>query len=125
MPHDRFSAHLRCGVEKRRAAHAERDPMDLLDGRSILVADDEPIIGLDIAEALRGEGATVVSAHNVKTAITLAATADLSAAVLDINLAGEDCSLICPKLADRRIPFLFHSATPTCPSSTSGLMLRS
>jgi CheY-like chemotaxis protein len=55
--------------------------MDLLDGRS--VADDEPIIGLDIAEALRGEGATVVSAHNVKTAVNLAATADLSAAVLD------------------------------------------
>ena len=89
--------------------------MDLLDGRSILVADDEPIIGLDIAEALRGEGATVVSAHNVKTAVTLAATADLWAAVLDINLAGEDCSLICQKLADRRIPFLFHTGYTDMP----------
>ena len=87
--------------------------MDLLDGRSILVADDEPIIGLDIAEALRGEGATVVSAHNVKTAITLVPTPDLSA--FDINLAGEDCSLICQKLADRGNPFLFHTGYTDMP----------
>jgi len=94
--------------------------MDLLDGRSILVADDEPIIGLDIAEALRGEGATVVSAHNVKAAVTLAATADLSAAVLDINLAGEDCSLICQQLADRGIPFLFHTGYTAMPVLDNG-----
>jgi CheY-like chemotaxis protein len=89
--------------------------MDLLDGRSILVADDEPIIGLDIADALRGQGATVVSAHNVKAALALAATADLSAAVLDINLAGEDCSLICHQLAERSIPFLFHTGYTAMP----------
>jgi CheY-like chemotaxis protein len=89
--------------------------MDLLDGRSVLVAEDEPLIGLDIADELRSKGATVVSAHNVKDALALAATADLSAAVLDINIAGEDCSLICQQLADRGIPFLFYTGYAAMP----------
>jgi DNA-binding response OmpR family regulator len=66
--------------------------MGRLDERVILIAEDEPLLGLDIADSLRGEGANVISAHNVKDALTRAATEDLSAAVLDINLAGEDCT---------------------------------
>jgi len=83
--------------------------MGRLDGRVILVAEDEPLVGLDIADSRRREGANVISAHNVKDALARASTEDLSAAALDINLAGEDCSLICQQLADRSIPFMFHT----------------
>jgi hypothetical protein len=35
---------------------------------------------------------------------------DLSAAVVDINLGrGDDCSAICKRLSDRRIPFVFYT----------------
>jgi len=81
----------------------------------IFVAEDEPLVSLDIADALRAAGANVVSAHNVRDALTIAATADLSAAVLDVNLAGEGCSLICQQLAARGIPFLFHTGYTDVP----------
>lgn len=89
--------------------------MERIKGETIFVAEDEPLVGLDIADALSTAGANVVSAHNVKDALAIAATADLSAAVLDINLAGEDCSLICQLLADRGIPFLFHTGYADVP----------
>ena len=89
--------------------------MGRLYGRTILIAEDEPLVGLDIADLLRGEGASVISAHNVKNALAHAAAQDLSAAVLDINLAGEDCSLICQQLADRKIPFMFHTGYTDVP----------
>jgi len=84
-------------------------------GQMIFVAEDEPLVSLDIADALRAAGANVVSAHNVRDALTIAATADLSAAVLDVNLAGEGCSLICQQLAARGIPFLFHTGYTDVP----------
>ena len=79
------------------------------DGRTMLVAEDEPLVGLDIADSIRSVGGAVVSAHNVRDALAAAATAELSAAILDINIAGEDCSLICQQLTDRSIPFVFHT----------------
>ena len=89
--------------------------MEQLDGRTILVAEDEPLVGLDIADSMRNVGAIVVSTHNVRDALAAAATAELSAAVLDINIAGEDCSLICQQLSDRSIPFVFHTGYTDVP----------
>ena len=89
--------------------------MERLDGRTILVAEDEPLVGLDIADSMRNVGAVVVSTHNVRDALAAAATAELSAAVLDINIAGEDCSLICQQLSDRSIPFVFHTGYTDVP----------
>jgi CheY-like chemotaxis protein len=89
--------------------------MGRLDERVILIAEDEPLLGLDIADSLRGEGANVISAHNVKDALTRAATEDLSAAVLDINLAGRGLHLICQQLTDRTIPFMFHTGYTDMP----------
>jgi len=86
-----------------------------LDGRTILVVEDEPLVGLDIADSLRSAGATVVSSRSVSDALAQAATAELSAAVLDINLVGEDCSLICQQLTDRGIPFVFHTGYTVAP----------
>ena len=68
----------------------------VVDGRVILVAEDD-----------------VISAHNVKDARARAETEDLSTAVFDINLAGEDCSLICQQLSDRSISFMFHAGLPS------------
>jgi DNA-binding response OmpR family regulator len=88
----------------------------MLAGRTILVVEDEPLVGLDIADAIRDAGAHVVFSHNVRDALTKAATAEIAAAVLDINVAGEDCSLVCQQLADRGIPFLFHTGHTAIPA---------
>jgi hypothetical protein len=59
-----------------------------LQGLSILVVEDEPLIAVDIASTFRSEGATVVVAHNCKEAIQ-ALTNKPSIAVLDIIQDGE------------------------------------
>jgi DNA-binding response OmpR family regulator len=82
----------------------------MLAGRTILVVEDEPLVGLDVAEAIREAGANVILTYSVRDALIEVTRADISAAVLDINLAGEDCSPICQQLVDRGIPFLFHTA---------------
>lgn len=89
--------------------------MTRLDGRHILVAEDEPLIGLDVADALRSAGAHVVSSHNVIDALSKAGDAELSAAILDVNLVGEDCSLVCQRLAERGVPFVFYTGLTDVP----------
>lgn len=80
-----------------------------LAGRSVLVVDDEPLICLDIATRLQGAGAQVFAASHLQKAMRLAHRPELSAGVLDFNLGSVDSSPICWKLAERRIPFLFHA----------------
>jgi CheY-like chemotaxis protein len=80
-----------------------------LNGRVVLVVEDEPLVGLDIAEALTTSGATVVSASMVADAIASVDRPELSAAILDIRLGGEGCSPICQHLSERGVPFLFYT----------------
>lgn len=80
-----------------------------LAGRSILVVEDEPLVTLEVAEALSASGAKVVSAVRAAKAIELLESADVAAAVVDIKLDTDDCSTVCQRLAVRGIPFLFYS----------------
>lgn len=89
--------------------------MKRLDGHTVLVAEDEPLVSLDVAQLLQEFGATVVSASSVGTALAYANSPEIAAAVLDINLAGEDCSPVCQRLSERGIPFLFHTGYTDAP----------
>jgi DNA-binding response OmpR family regulator len=82
---------------------------DRLGGCIVLVVEDEPLVGLDIAEILTSAGAKVVSASTVAAAIRSAHSHDVSAAILDIRLAGEDSSPVCHHLSARGIPFIFYT----------------
>lgn len=63
----------------------------LLDGARILLAEDEPLIALDIADTLRAAGAEIVGpVTTVPKAIYLAETEEVSCAVLDIVLRDEE-----------------------------------
>jgi DNA-binding response OmpR family regulator len=70
----------------------------------LLVVEDEPLVGLDIAETLTTSGASAMSAGKVADAIAAADRAEVSAAILDIRLGGEDCSPVCQHLSARGIP---------------------
>jgi DNA-binding response OmpR family regulator len=58
---------------------------------------------------LTSAGAKVVSASTVADAIRLAHSGDLSAAILDIRLGGQDCSPVCHHLSAQSIPFIFYT----------------
>ena len=80
-----------------------------LSGRSILIAEDEPLIAMDIAEAFKDAGATTVVTSTVHQALVLVEHDDLSAAVLDHALHDGDSSPLCQRLNERKLPFLIYS----------------
>src|SRR5262245_38590572 len=79
---------------------------------SVLIVEDEPLIALDIHAALRATGASIIAATKGAEALELIHTAEISVAVLDINLGDRDCSAACRALSRRRIPFLFYTGYP-------------
>jgi len=83
-----------------------------LTGRSILVVEDEPLIALEVHAAFKATGASIVSAANTREALRTINLPDLSAAVVDINLGGGDCSVVCKRLSERGIPFVFYTGDP-------------
>lgn len=91
-----------------------------LQGRRVLVVEDEYFIADDIARALSRLGAEVVGpAPDLEEALAaLASGTRIDLAVLDINLHGETVSPVADALADRGVPFVFatgydQSAVPT------------
>jgi DNA-binding response OmpR family regulator len=80
-----------------------------LRGWSILLVEDEPLIAMDVEQALRDAGANVLSACTLQHALEWVNRAGLSAAVLDYRLAHTDCSPISDRLQERRIPIVIYS----------------
>jgi PAS domain S-box-containing protein len=79
-----------------------------IEGKRILVVDDEPLIAMDIATSLDDDGCVVVGpASTVEKALTLIDTAAIDAALLDANLAGDPVDVLAAALTRRKIPFAF------------------
>jgi len=79
---------------------------------SVLIVEDEALIALDIHAALSASGASIIAATKGAEALELIHRAEISVAVLDINLGDRDCSAACRALSRRRIPFLFYTGHP-------------
>ncbi|WP_425991414.1 response regulator [Brevundimonas sp. TWP2-3-2] len=85
-----------------------------LAGKRILVVEDEPIVAMLVEDILLDEGAAIVGpAANVAQAMLLAATAEIDAGFLDVNLNGEDSHCIAAKLRERGIPFVYATGYGT------------
>jgi CheY-like chemotaxis protein len=82
---------------------------DSLQGRLILVVEDDFLIGYDFATSLEGLGAKVLGpVGSVDDALDLLLeTVKVDAAVLDLNLGGELSYPVADALAERGIPFVF------------------
>jgi CheY-like chemotaxis protein len=94
-----------------RVEHSENHRR-MLQGRRVLVVEDEALISMLIEDRLIGAGAEVVGpACSVEEALGLidraAADGGLSAAVLDINIDGEMVSPVADRLAALGVPFIF------------------
>lgn len=81
----------------------------LLQGRRLLVVEDEYLIAIAMQRDLEGHGAVVVGpAPSVRRALGLLGGGPvLDGAVLDINLGSETVFPVAEALERRRVPFLF------------------
>ena len=80
-----------------------------LQGRHVLVVEDEYLIAELLGYGLEGAGAVVVGpAASVASALDLIQSGErIDAAVLDMNLQGERSYPVADLLQERRVPFLF------------------
>jgi DNA-binding response OmpR family regulator len=83
-----------------------------LAGCSILVCEDEPLIALDIANALSNAGARVVSAYSLADALTALEAEVPSAVILDHALSDGESSQLREYLKERNIPHVLYSGFP-------------
>ena len=82
----------------------------MLNRASILVAEDQSFIALDLALAIEDAGGEVIGpTASVKEALALLATTSVAGAVLDANLADGDCSPLVELLADRGVPVIIQT----------------
>jgi DNA-binding response OmpR family regulator len=80
-----------------------------LEGRSILIVEDEPLIVMDITQAFAGTGAALTTTNSLHQAMVLVEHDGLSSAILDHSLGDGDSSLLYARLTERGIPFLIYS----------------
>ena len=80
-----------------------------LRGRSILVIEDEPLIGMDIRAALEETGALVTATTTVRHALILVEHDGLAGAIMDHALADGDSAELCARLEARGIPYVSYS----------------
>lgn len=81
----------------------------MLNGKKILIVEDEAILALDLAFAMEDLGASVCGPyHRLRTALD-GAEQPIDGAILDVDLAGEQVFPLADTLRARNIPIVFHS----------------
>jgi two-component sensor histidine kinase/CheY-like chemotaxis protein len=79
-----------------------------LAGARILLVEDDALIGLDLKDGLEEAGAKIVGPiARLDRALALAATDEIDAAVLDVNLGGERVFPLADRLVQLGVPFAF------------------
>lgn len=100
----------------------------MLNHVSVLVAEDQPFIALDLALAVQDAGGKVVGpAASRDEALAFLETEIVGAAILDVNLVDGDCSAVVEILVGRGVPFIVHTAVdlpPALSARFSGLVVQ-
>jgi DNA-binding response OmpR family regulator len=79
----------------------------------VLVVEDDALVAMFIEDCLLDAGYEVVFANSLRGGLDLAATLEVDAAVLDVNLRGEMSFPIADVLLRRGIPFMICSGYDT------------
>ena len=77
--------------------------------RCILIVEDEMFLALILEDVLEEAGFCVLKAARLPAALAFAESAEIDAAILDINLSGTEVFPAADALRRRGIPFLFTS----------------
>jgi two-component SAPR family response regulator len=79
-----------------------------LKGLRVIVVEDETLVAILLEDMLLELGCEVVgTAHRVARALDLLQQSEPDAAVLDVNIAGDEVYPVAEVLAERSIPFVF------------------
>ena len=82
----------------------------VLRGKKVLIVEDEALIAMLFEDILEDTACQIVGpAMNVRQAMELAGTAEIDAAVLDVNLNGESSFPVAALLRSRGVPLIFSS----------------
>lgn len=83
----------------------------MLNHRTVLVVEDEPLIAMSLSLAIEDAGGQVVGpVPTVGEAITLLTSREVASAILDANLIDRDITPVALLLASRQVPFVIHTA---------------
>ena len=93
-----------------------------LEGRSILIVEDQPLIVMDITQEFEATGAALTTTNTLKHALILVEHDGLSGAILDHALPDGDSSVLCARLKERGIPFMIYSGFTTVGGACAGAM---
>lgn len=81
--------------------------MMTIEGRLLLILEDEPIVGLVLEDMIEDAGGQTIYAERLEQALDHIAAASLDAAILDINIHGRQSYPVAHALVERGIPFIF------------------
>ena len=93
-----------------------------LEGRSILIVEDQPLIVMDITQEFEATGAALTTTNTLKHALILVEHDGLSGAILDHALPDGDSSALCARLKERGIPFMLYSGFDTISGACAGAL---
>jgi DNA-binding response OmpR family regulator len=93
-----------------------------LDGRSILIVEDEPLIALDITREFEATGAKLTTTNTLEHALILAEHDGLAGAILDHALGDGNSSMLCARLRERGIPYIIYSGYPKVEDACAGAL---
>ena len=83
----------------------------MLNHRTVLVVEDEPLIAMSLSLAIEDAGGKVIGpVPAVGEAIALLASQEVASAILDANLIDRDITPLALLLASRRVPFVIYTA---------------
>ncbi|WP_062763444.1 response regulator [Falsirhodobacter sp. alg1] len=110
-PHEAEPANSRPSYDKASDPAAFKEPREVsLGKRRVLVIEDEVLLSMEVAAAIREAGATVAgTAFRLREALDLIARAPADLAILDGNLHGESVERIAEALRAQGVSFCFTS----------------
>ena len=76
-------------------------------GSTILLVEDEPIIGFALEDMLMDEGARTFLAPSTEAALSVLESERIDVAILDVNVHGKTTYALAEVLRERQIPFVF------------------
>lgn len=95
-------------AERRPASGSARDGGRRLDGRRVLVVEDNAVVAMALVEALARAGCTAVGpAATVDAALRMIRGEAVDGACLDVDLQGQVVFPVAEALAARNVPFVF------------------
>jgi len=80
-------------------------------GNNVLIVEDEKLLAMMLEDLLMETGHRVVHAGSLGEALSLVEHQRFDAAILDINIGGQDVFPVAARLRELQTPFVFASAT--------------